>query len=123
MKLLPLLLIGLLSACITININRGTPEATDKSKTTAGNADADTNDADCDEYVRTATRLVALTESSSPRTVNQSTRNSAPTTFRMRRAEDQDECLLLGPANPVDFSPASRYREGSQRKRAQLSPN
>jgi hypothetical protein len=63
-KLFPLLLIVLLSACITVNVNPGKPGATEKTNTTTGGADANEKEVDCDEQVRTATRLVKLTSPS-----------------------------------------------------------
>lgn len=93
MKLFPLLLIVLLSACITVNVNPGKPGVTEKTNATTGGANANEKEVDCDEQVRTATRLVKLTSPS--RTVGRNSKNSAPTTFQMRWAKDQDDCLLI----------------------------
>jgi hypothetical protein len=59
-RLIPLLSIVVLSACITVNVNDGKPGVSEKTNATTGWADANEKEVDCDEQVRTATRLVNL---------------------------------------------------------------
>jgi hypothetical protein len=92
-KLFPFLLIVLLSACITVNVNPGKSGVTEKTNATTGGADASEKEVDCDEQVRTATRLVKRTSPSG--TAGRNSKNSAPTTLQGRRAKDQDDCLLI----------------------------
>jgi hypothetical protein len=115
MKLLPLLLIALLSACITVNVNYGTPRTAGETNTTRGNADANGNDSesDCDQQLRMTTRLESLAGSPSPtRILSQNTRYSAPTAFRMKRSGDPDDICLDDDSEVLQKQNTHRTRTG-----------
>ena len=97
MKFLPLLFICLLSACITVNVNYGTPRTAGETSTTRGGGDANgtDSDSDCDQQLRMAALLGSLAGSSSTtRILSKTTQYSEPTTLRMKRTDDQDDICL-----------------------------
>ena len=97
MKFLPLLFICLFSACITVNVNYGTPRTAGEANTTRGGADANGTDSesDCDQQLRMAALLGSLPGSSSTMgAMSQNARYSEPTTLRMKRTGDQDDICL-----------------------------
>lgn len=85
-----------LSAAVSMGASQSTLIAASlklqRRRVPAGDAETNDNDVDCDEEARTATRLVKLTSPSG--TIGRNKENPVPT-FQMRRAKDQDDCLLV----------------------------